>query len=238
MWRYRGEFVECLRGVVGGGDARGCFDRFFQVSMGAVNFSFGDVEDAVDWARGVMDDFGVALDDFRHRFPCSVVDGLVADSYWDAGLIAGVNLRVGGTVLYASPLVPMATGCWMALVQEPVAASVLAVDGFVLMLPCGQYLEEEHIDALRELYPPETDLSSHFPDAHHAYKRPGHIIIDTTQKIDHQTLNTIQQKHRVQAILKVNNSQQTAIIHTGTEKQQPKLQNTIYYTWNQNTKNY
>ena len=238
MWRYRGEFVECLRGVVGGGDARVCFDRFFQVCMGAVGFSFVDVEDAVDWARGVMDDFGVALDDFRERFHCSVVDGLVADSYWDAGLISGVNLRVGDVFLYASPLVPMATGCWMALVQEPVAASVLAVDGFVLMLPCGQYLEEKHSDALRELYPPEEDLSDHFSDAHHAYRRPGHIIIDTKHRMDTATLNQILEEYHVQAILQVNNSQQTAIIHTGTETQQPKLQNTIYYTWNQNTKNY
>ena len=238
MWRYRAEFVECLRGVVAGGDVHGCFDRFFQVSMGAVDFVLGDVEDVVDWARHVMDDFGVALDDFRERFPCSVVDGLIADSYWDSGLVAGVNLGVGDSVLYAAPLVPMASGCWMALVREPVAASVLAVDGFVLMLPCGQYLEEKHSDALKQLYPPQIDLSSHFPDAHHAYKRSGHIIIDTTQKIETTTLNQIQQKYQVQAILRVNNSEQTAIIHTGTEEQLPKLQNTIYYTWNQNTRNY
>lgn len=183
MWEYRAEFVECLRRVLHSGEVSACFDRFFQVSMGALDFTLGDVEDAVDWGRHVMDDFGVALDDFRHRFPCSVVDGLIADPYWDSGLIEGVNLRVGNSVLYAAPLVPMATGCWMALVQEPVAAPVLAVDGFVLMLPCGQYLEEEHADALRELYPPQKDLSPQFPDAHHAYERNGHIIIDTNKKI-------------------------------------------------------
>jgi len=208
------------------------------VSMGVVDFGLGDVEDAVDWARYVMDDFGVALDDFRHRFPCTVMNGLVADPYWDSGLIAGVNLRVGDSVLYAAPLVPMASDCWMALVQEPVAASVLAVDGFILMLPCGQYLEEEHADALRQLYPPQVDLSSYFPDTHHAYRRNGHIIIDTTQRIETDSLNKIQKKYEVQAILRVNNTEQTAIIHTGTETQLPKLQTKIFYDWNQNTRNY
>lgn len=240
MWEYRSEFVKCLRGVLGGGDIHGCYDRFFEVMMGAIDFTLEDVEEVVDWAGHVKEDFNVSLHDFVERFPCDVVsEGLLADPYWDSGLISGINLRVGDALLYASPLVPMATSCWMALVQEPVAANVIAVDGdLVLMLPVYEYLDEKYIEALQGLYKVPIDISSEFPNAHHAYYRNGHIIIDTIHKIEPDILNEAMKKYNVDAIVKVNLTQQTGYLYTGKEQKLPKLQAKIYYDWHQNWRIY
>ncbi len=237
MWEYRAEFENCLRRVIPSGDVSGCFDRFFEVSMGAVDFTLGDVEDVVEWVCNKTKDFNHSLNDFLVRFPCDVVTSgeILADPYWDSGLISGINLRVGDAVLYACPLVPMATSCWMALVQTLVAANVLAVDGdCVLMLPVGQYLDEEYVEALKKLYKPPVDISNEFQNVHHAYHRNGHIIIDTTHKMKPETLNAALKKYNVNAIVKVNLTEQTAILYTGKEPKLPKLQAKIYYDWHQN----
>jgi len=237
MWEYRAEFEKCLRRVIPGGDISGCFDRFSDVSMGAVDFTLGDIEDVVDWIYPIMKDFNNSLKDFLVRFPCDVVSRgeILADPYWDSGLISGINLRVGDAVLYASPIVPMATKCWMALVQTPVAANVLAVDGdCVLMLPDGQYLDEEYVEALKKLYKPPVDIGNEFPNVNHAYHRKGHIIIDTIHKMKPETLNAAMKKYNVNAIVKVNLTEQTAILYTGKEQKLPKLQAKIFYDWHQN----
>ena len=208
MWEYRAEFENCLRGVIPSGDVSVCFDRFFEVSKGAVDFTLGDVEDVVEWVCHIMEDFNHSLNDFLVRFPRDVITSgeILADPYWDSGLISGINLRVGDAVLYACPLVPMATSCWMALVQTPVAANVLAVDGdCVLMLPVGQYLNEEYVEALKKLYKPPVE-----------------------------TLNAAMKKYNVNAVVKVNLTEQTAILYTGKEQKLPTLQAKIYFDWHQN----
>jgi hypothetical protein len=259
MWEYRTDFEKCLnpifteiamRAYNGKPTAKGlseeakeCLERFFQVMQGAVNLTPQDVEEALDWASHIEESFYSSLWQLVERLPQYVdvvsPDKMYADPYWDTGLVHGCNIKAGDCYLYASPRVPAATSCWMALVQEPVAATVLAVDGdCILMLPTGQYTSEGFSDEFKETFGERKDISDEFPSAYSARVYPGFLQLDSNIKMDSTVMDSVLERYDVRAVVKVNLSQQSGYIYTGTEEAAPALQRKIYYEWHENWRVY
>lgn len=211
--------------------------------MGAVNISKEDINETLGWATDIQTKFYDCLNSLLEHLPdhLEVInpDRVITHPYWDSALIHGCNIKAGNCILHAVPRVPATTSCWMALVQEPVAAKVLtAKNSCVLMLPSGQYPSEDLSDALREYRGEPLDVTRNFEKAYNAHVQSGILYLDSGEKMDPTTLKAALDDYSVAAIVKVNLSQQTGFIYTGHEEEMPGLQEKIYYEWHENWKIY
>jgi hypothetical protein len=259
LWEYRQEFEGCLqkaftevasRVYQGDNSTLGledqtcrCLERFNQVMMGAVNITKEDINETLRWAKDIQTGFYECLYSLLKHLPdhLEVINPkrFIIDPYWDSALIHGCNIKAGNCILHAVPRVPAATSCWMALVQEPVAAKVLAAKNrCVLMLPSGQYPSEDLSDALKSYRGDPLDVTRDFEKAYYAQVQSGILYLDSGEKMDPTTLNAALDNYGVATIVKVNLSQQTGFIYTGHEEEMPGLQGKIYYEWHENWKIY
>ena len=223
-----------------------CQARFFRSMMGAANILEEDVREALAAAesrqRGLYGELRALVDQLSDRGVRAEIvppDRCLADPYWDTGLITGCNVEVEGAHLYASPLLPAATTCWGALVQEPVAADVLhASESSVILLPSGQALEGRSLAALQELLGAPRDVRDEFPGAYAAVLGGGFLLLDTAERYSDVELRELKEGHRVHAVVKVNSGSFTGFIYTGEEDRLPKILRTVFFEWHGNWRRY
>lgn len=227
-------------------EAYECQTRFFRSMMGAANILEEDVREALAAAearqRRLYGDLRSLVDHLSDRGVRAEIippDRCLADPYWDTGLITGCNVEVDGAHLYAFPLLPAATTCWGALVQEPVAAEVLnAGESLVILLPCGQDLGERSRAALQEILGIPRDVRDEFPGAHVATLGGGFLLLDTSERYSDVELRELKEGHRVHAVVKVNSGSFTGFIYTGEEDRLPKILRTVFFEWHGNWRRY
>ena len=61
----------------------------------------------------------------------------------------------------------------------------------------------------------------------------GHLTLITEEKVGKKKLDKLVENYGVNAILVGRQSSNTAFLHTGAEKDLPRLWSTIYFDWNE-----
>jgi hypothetical protein len=188
------EFEACLRRIfldIAGTvmeEALKCHRAYFQSMKGATSIHKEDIETAVREEEERQKGFYDALKRFSEEFEKSGVrfevmppGKVYRDSGWDAGLVHGCNVRTDGGYLCAFPLVPATTSCYMALVQEPVAAQVVfASRDCVVLAPHGQDYGEAFTQAARQVFGTPRDIKD-FPKARRALIGNSFLSIDSSE---------------------------------------------------------
>lgn len=184
--------------------------KYFQAMKGATNLHTTDIKEAVAREVERQDRFYSALAglaaEFKKagaQFEILPPDKGYQDSYWDTGLVTGCNIKTGNAYLCAFPLVPARTTCYMALVQEPVAAQVVFVsEDCMVLAPLGQDFGEDFLKASERLFGKRKDVKGDFPEAIVAYLGNNFLCVDTGEDFTSQRLKELKAKYGVIAIIK------------------------------------
>ena len=247
---YREEFVGCLREafleVAKAGfsgeeqtvdSAMRCYERHFQVMMGATNLTRVDVEEAFLFEAETQRRFHESLSRIAEKLDAEVQSPgqVYTEPHWDFGLTSGCNIRLGGDYLYAAPLVPAATGYWMILSRNPVAADVVyAGDGVALFLPAFHDIDEHGVESLCSFIGDSRDVSGDFPGSWGARVGGGVLLLDSGEAMSSEVLDGLLSRHGVEAVVKVNSGNFSGFIHTGLEGGLPKLHVRVLFEWSGN----
>jgi hypothetical protein len=218
--------------------ALACHRRYFQVMKGSTNIRAEDIEDAVAEEVTRQSRFYGALARLAEEFkkadvPFAIIspDTCYRHSYWDTGLVSGCNIRAGGAYLCAFPLVPARTVCYMALVQEPVAAQVIFVsEDCVILMPHSEEFAEDFLKVGKRLFAWRQEVKRDFPEATTAYLGNNFLCVDTGEAFSSQRLKDLKAKYAVSAIVK-GGSNFTGCIFTGKEEELPVLLRELFFQW-------
>lgn len=212
--------------------------NFFYNSMkGSINISQSDVEEMMREEVKRQEAFYRTIKKLADLMPEEKViqpNETVEHPNWEHPPSLGCNIMSGSTVLYAYPRLPSSTTHYMPLKQGPVSAHVIHVaDEYILMLPYGQDLSEEHRRLLTELAG-TTGKVNDDRIGDELRIRKNFLSLITEEKVTQNTLDELLKDYGGLAIQVGHHSTSTAYIHTGLEEELPRLWSTIYFEWKGN----
>lgn len=226
--------------------ALGCHENYFQTMKGGTNLSPEDIRIAIIKEEERQIKFYNALtnlsEEFKKpgvRFQVMPPDKCYKASHWDTGLVAGCNIRTDGAYLCAFPLVPAATSCYMALVQEPVSAQVIYInEDCVILSPHDQDLGDDFWRAGEKSFGKMIDIKDDFPRAYKTYIGNSFLYLDSAETFSDYQLKELMRKYNVTAIVKVGGEGFAGFLYTGEEKKLPRLLKEVFFQWHENWKIY
>jgi len=203
-------------------EAQSRYQAYFQAMKGGTNIHPEHITRAIEGEHSRQRRLHAALSRIvslytRAGIKAEVIspDHCYADPYWDTGLVYGCNLRLGGSVLCAFPLVNARTDCYLSPVQDPVAASVAYVDAdCILLLPHDQDLAENVLAAGAALFSGEKDVKGDFPGARAARLHNSFLFLSTEEDYSPAQLQAFKVRYGVHAVVKI---AITSLIYTGED---------------------
>jgi|GEM_PF-3351338 hypothetical protein len=220
-----------------------CHREYFQAMKGATNLHPENIKDAVKDEEKRQKRFYDALDrlaeEFKNlgaRFEVMPPDKVYKDSGWNTGLVHGCNIKTNGTYLCAFPLVPAVTFCYLAPVQEPVAAQVIFADNdCVILAPHSQDFGDAFTKAAERIFGIPEDKRDDFPKAQRAFIGNSFLSLVLEESLSSIELEELRKKYRVVAIEK-GGTEFTGYIYTGKEDELPALLKKVFFQWHFNLK--
>ncbi|MBN3035373.1 MAG: hypothetical protein JW861_07280 [Bacteroidales bacterium] len=170
--------------------ARECCQAYFRTMKGGINITEEEVMQILDQVALRQQKLIRFLDsitgEFRKydvRFEVLGPDQIVNDPYWDTGPEPGRNIRTDNqATLYACPLYPAMTNCYMALQQEPVAAHLIWADpGGMIFIGHDQDPGEKFMEAYRNIFPSTTEVTDEIPEAWSAQLMKDRFLVVSSE---------------------------------------------------------
>ena len=125
------------------------------------------------------------------------------DPCWRTGYVHGCSVQTPGfQFLHAHPLVPIFHNQYMSLAAGPVPGNVLlARDDMLLILPYGESLKKEFIEAGNELWGEMEEMEIRAPGVQKAWQRGNFLYLLTREGLGDDDLLRLRAEIEVSAVL-------------------------------------
>jgi hypothetical protein len=138
-------------------------------------------------------------------------DKIYRDPCWRMGYVHGCSVQTPGfQFLYAHPLVPIFHNQYMSLAAGPVPGNILlARDDLLLILPYGESLKENFVEAGNELWGEMEELELKIPGVKKAWLRGNFLYLLTLEGLSDKELLRLKTDLEVPAVLVANQEERT-----------------------------
>jgi hypothetical protein len=213
-------------------DATKCYQDYFQSMKGQINLTEEDLMSLVSKEEERQQRFYRALRELSGKFSREGVMFEIlspGDIYcipaWDTGLVVGTSIRTeSGAYLFSSSPVPAHTTDYMALRQEPVAASIVAISkDFILFLPVNQVPGDKFREVHLRIFGREKDFTKEINGIWRATLMSGFLLLDSERTFSAAEIEELKRKYGVDTIVTANSSQFTAAINIEEDKEFSRL---------------